>query len=522
MLKNAFLLGVATLPFFGSAQGLLNNGARIVMSGASHIVVNGATGNYLSQAGGLITPSATCNIWVAGNWTNNAGNTGFNADAGTVNLNGANQNIAGMASTTFFNLNLLGSGSKTLNIATSVGGVTTTTGVLSLGSRPLILNSFMLTVRNPAAGAITNTTGYIQSETNVAGNPSIVRWNIGTSTGARIVPFGTAAGTIIPFTYNATVAMGAGTDYFQVATRPTAASNNLPWSTGVTHMFDPNLNQDGSDEAVIDRWWDITTSAASTATVTFSYSGVENTMIAPFQTGAIGAQYWAAGWLPDNANIGSAPAVTVGVGSVTAPGLVFAAGAFTPMVLSSLAAPLPIELINFESKCQDNQIVLTWSTATETNNSHFSIWKSNDGVSYRNIGNIQGAGFSSQIRNYSFVDVEANTATVYYKLQQTDFNGHSEEFGPIVAETCGTGGDVVYAFGDGSDLFVQFQLMFAGEYVVEVYDAAGRLIGSEQVNSPEGFSTTKLNTQGWSSGVYLVRVSQGDQQVESKRAVIMR
>lgn len=287
-------------------------------------------------------------------------------------------------------------------------------------------------------------------------------------------------------------------------------------------MFDPNLNQDGSDEAVIDRWWDITTSAASTADVTFSYRGTENTMIAPFQTGSIGAQYWATAWLPNNANIGSAPAVTVGVGSVTAPGLVFAAGAFTPMVLSSLAAPLPIELINFESKCQDNQTVLTWSTATETNNSHFTIWKSNDGVSYRSIGNIQGAGFSSQIRNYSFVDAEANTATVYYKLQQTDFNGHSEEFGPIVGETCGNGGDVVYAFGDGSDLFVQFQLMFAGEYVVEVYDAAGRLIGSEQVNSPEGFSTTKLNTQGWSSGVYLIRVSQGNAQLESKRAVIMR
>jgi hypothetical protein len=504
------------------AQGLLNNGARIVMTGASHIVIDAAPGNYLSQAGGLITPSATGNIWVAGNWTNNAGNTGFSADAGAVNLNGANQNIAGTASTTFFNLNLLGTGTKTLNVATSVGGVTTTTGVLSLGTRPLNLNSFMLTVRNPAAGAITNTTGYIQSETNIAGNPSIVRWNIGTATGARVIPFGTVTGTLIPFTYNATVAMGALTDFFQVATRPTAASNNLPWSTGVAHMFDPNLNQDGSNEAVIDRWWDITASAASTASVTFSYLGSENTMIAPFQTGAIGAQYWAAGWLPDNANIGSAPAVTVGVGSVTAPGLAFAAGAFTPMVLSSLAAPLPIELINFEANCNDNRTVLNWSTATEINNSHFTIWKSNDGVSYRSIVTVQGAGFSSQIRNYSFVDVETNTTTVYYKLQQTDFNGQSEEFDAVVGEACGDPGDVVYAFGDGSDLFVQFQLIFAGNYTVEVYDAAGRLVSAEQLNSPEGFSTTKLNTQGWSSGVYLIRVSQGNVQVESKRAALVR
>jgi hypothetical protein len=98
-------------------QGIINNGASIVFSGAAHIYVAGGTnGDYLSQAGGLVHPSATGNIWMEGDWTNNSANTGFFSDNGTVNLNGANQTINGTTSTTFNNLTLLGSGIKTQNL----------------------------------------------------------------------------------------------------------------------------------------------------------------------------------------------------------------------------------------------------------------------------------------------------------------------------------------------------------------------------------------------------------------------
>ena len=497
---------ICSLGFIGlGAQGILNNGAFIVMSGAAQIYVDGGTnGDYLSQANGRITPSATGIIRLEGDWTNNSANTGFTADAGTVQLVDAAQSINGTNSTTFYNLTLLGTNTKTLNVNTSVGGVTTTTGVLSLGTRPLDLNTRMLTITNPATTAITTTTGYIISETNVAANSSIVRWNTGATTGSYIVPFGTTTAVSIPLTVGITVGLGAG-QYFQVATRPTATSNNLPWSTGVTHMFDPNLAQDGSDEAVIDRWWDFTFSVANTPNITYTYRGVENTMIVPYNTGNIGAQYWSAAWLPNNANIGSAPAVLAGVGTVTA-AVPFAAAAFTPTVLSSLAAPLPIELVNFTSQCNGNAVQVSWSTATETNNSHFTLQRSDDGINFRDIAVVQGAGNSSQLLNYSFTDEEPVLGTVYYKLKQTDYNGHSSTTSLIAQESCGSAGEVINAFGSNGQIVVDVFTPVDNDYVISVFDVQGKLIHTEVMSATSGSNRRNVNYSA-ATGVYLVRVT---------------
>lgn len=512
------LLQLAAGSFSGHAQGILNNGAFIVMSGASRIYVDGAAaGDYLSQANGRITPSATGIISIEGDWTNNAGNTGFTADAGTVQLVDAAQTINGSASTTFYNLTLLGTNTKTLNVATSVGGVTTTTGVLSLGTRPLALNNFRLTVTNPAAAAITSTTGYIISETNAATNGSIVRWNIGTNTGARVIPFGTVAGVLIPLTTNTTAAMGSAADYFEVATRPTAASNNLPWTTGVTHMYDPNLAQDGSDEAVIDRWWDYRYSSNSTATITYSYRGAENTLTVPYNTGNLGAQYWSAAWLPNNANIGSAPAVLVGVGTVTAAGIPFAAGALTPTVLSSLAAPLPVELTAFSVSCETTQATVNWSTATETNNQYFEVERSADGVHFTGIGQVSSLapnGNSNAPLHYSFNDLNPLNATTYYKLRQVDYNGDNH-FSTIVTLTpCNGTSTFLDVYGIGSDVDVVANLNMEGEVTATIYDSRGRLVASQQFQGVSGMNRFHLVTGIPETGMYMIiaRDSAGNQQ----------
>jgi hypothetical protein len=489
------------------AQGILNNGAFIVMTGSSQIVIVGGTnGDYLSQANGRITPSTNTGILLEGDWTNNAGNTGFTADAGSVTMNGANQSINGSSSTTFFDLKLQNAGTKTLNVNTATGGIVTTTGILSV-ARPLDLNSFRLTVNNPAAAGITvGIGGYIISETNVAGNPSIVRWVIGTNTGARVVPFGTTAGVLIPLTVNTTGAMAAGTDFFQVATRPTAASNNLPWSTSVTHMFDPTLAQDGADEAVVDRWWDFTWNAAATATLTYNYRGAENTMIVPYNTGNIGAQYWAGGWLPNNSNIGSAVAVTVGVGTVTAAGVAFAAGTFTPMVLSSLAAPLPIELNYFKAVCNNGNAQISWETASEMNNDYFTIERSEDGISFRSVGTVNAAGTSSIAHQYSFVDAEAITSTTYYRLRQTDFNGQSTVHSLQTVEPCDGASDYISAFASGAQVNVLMNLHNEGNYVIHITDARGRLIESRQVTASIGANRFEMGTVP-ATGIYFITVT---------------
>src|ERR1043166_9111371 len=124
MIANKIKVLICSVLCMGTAllfsQGIKNNGARIVFSGPAQIYINGvgSQGNYLSQNGGSIDPSAAGIITMLGDWTNNSANTGFNSDNGTVVMAGNAQSINGTNSTTFYNLTLAGTNVKTQNLNT--------------------------------------------------------------------------------------------------------------------------------------------------------------------------------------------------------------------------------------------------------------------------------------------------------------------------------------------------------------------------------------------------------------------
>jgi hypothetical protein len=522
--KNIFWLVIIFNSLTSLSQGILNNGAKIVFTGAANIYVAGGTnGDYLSQAGGIVYPSATGNIWMEGDWTNNSANTGFFTDNGTVNLNGANQTINGTNSTTFNNLTLLGSGVKTQNLNTSVGGVATTNGVLSVGNVVYDLNSFILTITDPLAAAVSVGSGYILSETNVAVNPSVMRWNMGTNTGAHVYPFG-VAGTQIPFTFNKTTAAASNVD---VSTRATAASDNVPWAGasnvgGVTFFYCPNnllsANPCASN-SVIDRWWDITPSAAVTANCTFSYRGIENTLNAPYNTGNIGAQWWdGTYWNLNNATTGSAAAVTSGVGSITA----LALSQFCPYVLSSVTVPLPITLIDFSAVCNsENNVIINWSTATEKNGSHFDIMNSKDGFTFTKISSVTANGNSSSVNTYSFVVENKNSLGSYFLLKMVDVDQTYKNSKIVfLSDDCNLKDQEPTIYSDQqSGIVISATSKETTSYTLNIIDAAGRLVRAESLPIHEGYNNIVVNPE-LSKGVYLVNLQYYNGKLLSKKIPI--
>jgi len=93
---------------------------------------------------------------------------------------------------------------------------------------------------------------------------------------------------------------------------------------------------------------------------------------------------------------------------------------------SSTQGPLPVELISFEAVQEQNGVKLEWSTASEKNNSHFEIQKSNDGKEFETLGIVQGNGNSSSIIEYEFMDYSNHGNVSYYRLKQLDFDGQFE------------------------------------------------------------------------------------------------
>lgn len=84
---------------------------------------------------------------------------------------------------------------------------------------------------------------------------------------------------------------------------------------------------------------------------------------------------------------------------------------------------LPIEIINFQANYVSNTVELEWSTASENNNSYFTIERSENGTHFDYSGKINGAGNSNHLIHYSLNDFTAFQDVVYYRLSSTDFNG---------------------------------------------------------------------------------------------------
>lgn len=85
---------------------------------------------------------------------------------------------------------------------------------------------------------------------------------------------------------------------------------------------------------------------------------------------------------------------------------------------------LPVELTDFNAKQQHLEVLLNWSTATETENSHFVIEHANKSLDFIEIGKIDGAGTTSETSEYRFTHESPMIGKDnYYRLKQVGVDG---------------------------------------------------------------------------------------------------
>lgn len=117
-----------------------------------------------------------------------------------------------------------------------------------------------------------------------------------------------------------------------------------------------------------------------------------------------------------------------GVTGTTASGTVVSNGvisSFSPFTIAStsMANPLPIELVDFTGEHMNGRVNLYWYTASEFNNAYFTIERSLEGFEFTPIGQVNGKGTVTTKTTYNFTDNDPFTGKSYYRLRQTDFDG---------------------------------------------------------------------------------------------------
>lgn len=97
---------------------------------------------------------------------------------------------------------------------------------------------------------------------------------------------------------------------------------------------------------------------------------------------------------------------------------------FYVLKFNGMCNALPIEMTAPLRVHLNNQTaILTWKTATETNNSGFEIQRSKDGIEWQRIGWQVGQGNSLTLHTYTYIDKKPLDGTSYYRLKQVDLNG---------------------------------------------------------------------------------------------------
>jgi len=191
---------------------------------------------------------------------------------------------------------------------------------------------------------------------------------------------------------------------------------------------------------------------------------------------------------------------------------------------------IPVELISFTAQRIDAGVELNWKTATETNNSGFTIERSKDGENFTQVGFVNGRGTTTEITSYNYLDTEIETGKYYYRLKQTDFDGTFKCLNVVLVDV---GLPKQFELSQNHPnpfnptTTVKFQLPVDANVRIELFNSIGQKV-SELLNSDLSGGVHEINFEGsnLSSGIYYYTMNavgkDGNNFTSTKKMILMK
>jgi hypothetical protein len=182
---------------------------------------------------------------------------------------------------------------------------------------------------------------------------------------------------------------------------------------------------------------------------------------------------------------------------------------------------LPVEMTSFNAVAGDGNITLHWTTASETNNNHFVLYKRVHGYNgFSAVTQIPGNGTTTTEHSYNFVDNSVvNGVTYEYRISDVDINGVENIHDQIVFATPSYTASAPteyslyqnYPNPFNPTTTIRFDILNAGKVSLKVYDITGREVVALVNNElSAGAHSVTFDASGLASGVYLYRLQAGD------------
>jgi hypothetical protein len=176
----------------------------------------------------------------------------------------------------------------------------------------------------------------------------------------------------------------------------------------------------------------------------------------------------------------------------------------------STVYPLPVKLTKFSALTFENDALLNWQTASESNTSHFEIERSTDGRTFNHIETVRAMGNSFLITNYRYVDfnVFEKTPVVYYRLRMIDLNNRFEYSNIVTLSKNKVGASQkLKAYPNPFDNTVNIEFISNNNSnaTVSFNDITGKLIFTTVQQTLTGFNTLQLDgLEKLKAGIYFI------------------
>ena len=182
---------------------------------------------------------------------------------------------------------------------------------------------------------------------------------------------------------------------------------------------------------------------------------------------------------------------------------------------------LPVELVSFAGIAGNREAKLSWTTASETNNSYFYVLRSNDSRNFVRVsGDITGTN-SATGGTYSYFDGNLINGTTYnYKLVDVDVNGWENVNSLVVTVTPSMNSSITpdaydlhqnYPNPFNPNTTISYDIRETGHVTLAVFDVLGRevmtLVNAEQTAASY---TVEFDASKLSSGIYFYQLKVND------------
>lgn len=182
------------------------------------------------------------------------------------------------------------------------------------------------------------------------------------------------------------------------------------------------------------------------------------------------------------------------------------------------SSPLPVKLVNFTATLAQQDVVLQWTTSSETNNKGFYIERLTADKKWEAITFVPASVTKNTLKNYRFTDNNpfniTGASTMYYRLNQMDFDGKTT-YSAIVSVTMNHVNNTAVAVFPNpfqTSMLVSINADTNKEMTLSAYDIMGKKILTQVYALQKGANSINIEqSNAWNNGIYFVTLDMGNE-----------